>query len=173
MIVLISVGAIVAIPIPISPVPLVLQNAFVVLTGIVLAPHWAVTTVIIYIALGALGLPVFSGASGGVAHLVGPTAGYLWAYPFSAFVASWIVRLSFSDRAPAISGNSFVRYAVALLVGFAVPYVGGVPWLAATLDRSIPEALAIGFLPFAPLDAIKAIALFFVVRTPASSLWTD
>lgn len=171
MIVLITIGAIIAIPIPFSPVPIVLQNAFIVLTGILLAPQWALGTVILYLAIGAVGLPVFAGATGGVARLVGPSAGYLWCYPFAAAVTSLILRAGFRSGAEVVPQIGTVRMASAISAGFLLPYVGGVAWLSRVVGLSIAGTLPIGFFPFLPLDIVKLIAVFFVVRAVPDSVW--
>src|SRR6056297_2752500 len=77
LVALISAGAFISVPIPGSPVPIVLQNMFVILAGLVLPAGWAALTVGVYLLLGAVGLPVFAGATGGLAHLAGPTGGFL------------------------------------------------------------------------------------------------
>ena len=87
---LIACGAYLAIPIPISPVPIVLQNLFVLLAGLLLGGRWGLASVGIYLLAGAVGLPVFTGGKGGVAHFFGPTGGYLVGFAASVFVAGLI-----------------------------------------------------------------------------------
>ena len=70
-----AVGAYIAIPI--GPVPIVLQNLFVYLTGLLLGSRWGLMGIAAYLLAGAVGLPVFAGGKGGIGHLVGPTGGYL------------------------------------------------------------------------------------------------
>ncbi len=171
MIVLTTIGALIAIPIPFSPVPIVLQNAFVVLTGLLIVPKWAAATLALYLLLGAIGLPIFSGGTGGIARLVGPTGGYLLGYPVAAALCSTIVRARFGpDRVYMYTAGS-VRLVCAIAVGFLVPYISGVAWLARTLDQSIGDTLAIGFFPFIGIDAIEASALFLLVRFVPDSIW--
>ena len=85
---LIAMGAFIAIPI--GPVPIVLQNMFVLLAGIILGPVWGLACVSIYLLIGLAGLPVFAGGTSGIGKLFGPTGGYLIAYLPAVFVAGAI-----------------------------------------------------------------------------------
>ena len=85
---LISIGAYISIPI--GPVPIVLQNFFVLLAGVMLPRRTAAASVAVYLFLGAVGLPVFSGGTGGFAHFIGPTGGYLIAYLPAAYCIALI-----------------------------------------------------------------------------------
>jgi len=152
---LISAGAFIAVPLPFSPVPIVLQNFFIFLAALVLEPAWAVIAVIVYLALGAIGLPVFSGGSGGLARLVGPTGGYLVAYPFAALLASLISRRGSRRR---------WKDALALILASLLIYALGVAWLRHVLDSSWGKAALIGLLPFIPGDALKIAAAVLVGR---------
>src|SRR5262252_7837014 len=88
---LIAVCARLVLPLPFTPVPLTLANFGVLLVGLALGSKRGSVAAALYLAWGALGLPVFSPAGpGGLAQLAGPTAGYLWAYPVAAFLAGWI-----------------------------------------------------------------------------------
>ena len=81
------VGAYIAIPFPLSPVPIVLQNLFVLLAGLLLGKKWGAASMAIYLLAGAVGLPVFAGGTGGIGHFAGPTGGYLIGFVLAAFVA--------------------------------------------------------------------------------------
>ena len=81
-----AVGAFIAIPLPFSPVPIVLQNFFILLIALVLGPRMGTASVALYLLLGALGLPVFAGGRGGFAHFYGPTGGYLAGFLLSAWI---------------------------------------------------------------------------------------
>ncbi len=157
----IAAGAYVAVPIPVSPVPVVLQNFFVVFTGFVLPPGWAALTLATYLGMGAVGLPVFAGATGGLAHFAGPTGGFLAGFLVSAWITSVVV------RGPDTPSRTKTIGAVGL--GFLVPYLTGVPWLASVTGLSLGEALVVGALPFLPGDLIKGILLVVLVhRIPES-----
>src|SRR3981081_824483 len=84
----------ISLPLPFTPVPLTLQNFAVVLVGMALGPIAGFSAMVLYLAEGALGLPVFtpSGGPAGMAHLLGPNAGFLFSYPLAAAPAGWVVR---------------------------------------------------------------------------------
>src|ERR1700753_1234762 len=83
----------VSLPLPFTPVPLTLQNFAVILLGMALGPVAGFSAMVLYLAEGALGLPVFTPySSGGIAHLLGPTRGVLFSYPLAAATAGWVVR---------------------------------------------------------------------------------
>ncbi len=90
---LISVGAYAAFPIPGTPVPIVLQNMFIMLAGFISGPWWGLVSVVFYLILGSVGLPVFSGGTGGFAKLAGPTGGYLVGYIPAVIVFGLISKL--------------------------------------------------------------------------------
>src|SRR5438046_629840 len=88
---IIAVCARLVLPLPFTPIPLTLANFGVLLVGLALGSKRGFAAAALYLGWGAMGLPVFSPAGpGGVAQLLGPTAGYLWAYPVVAFIAGWI-----------------------------------------------------------------------------------
>jgi len=148
----------VAIPIPGTPVPITLQPLVVVLAGMWLGPVAGAASMILHLAAGAVGLPVFSpyGAPG-LARFVGPTGGYLFAYPIAAFVAG-----ALSLRARSLSGRW-----LAALAGIAVLLLGGLAQLA-ILTGSLSQALPLAIHPFVALDAVKALVAALLV--PKSTL---
>ena len=137
----------VAIPIPGTSVPMTLQPLAVVLAGLWLGPRAGAASMLLYLAVGASGLPVFApeGAPG-IARLLGPTGGYLVAYPLGAFAAGWLTkrRSTFGWR---LAGAG---------LGIAVIHVGGIAQLA-LLTGSLERAVVMGSLPFLGLDAVKAV----------------
>ena len=144
----------VAIPLPGTPVPFTLQPMIVVLAGLMLGPSAGATSMLLYLAVGALGVPVFTPVGApGVARLLGPTGGYLLAYPFAAYVAGVVAR-----RAP-----SFVGRFGAALAGMAMIFVGGVAQLT-VLTGSASQAMAIGLTPFALFDVAKAFCAALIAR---------
>ncbi|MFI5227799.1 MAG: biotin transporter BioY [Gemmatimonadales bacterium] len=136
----------IAIPLPGTPVPLTLQPLLVVLAGMWLGPTAGAASLLLYLAAGAAGLPVFTplGAPG-VARFLGPTGGYLLAYPAAAFVAGAGAR-----RARALGGRW-----IAAAAGMLVIYLGGIAQLS-VLTGSVTRAVVLGAAPFAALDLIKA-----------------
>lgn len=150
----------VAIPLPFTPVPITLQPLVVVLAGLMLGPIAGAGSMVLYLAAGAVGLPVFAPVGApGIARFFGPTGGYLIAYPAAAFVAGALAR-----RAPNLLGRW-----LAATAGVVVILVGGVAQLA-ILDASLGRALVFGLTPFALLDIVKAFvaALIAGSRQPSS-----
>lgn len=150
---LISIGAMIAIPV--GPVPIVLQNMFVLLAGLILPPAWAAGCVAVYLLMGFAGLPVFAGGTSGIGKVVGPTGGYLLSYLPAAFLTSVI-----SGR----TKNSLIRDSVATITGMAVIYLFGVPWLKWVLAISWSKALAVGMYPFLAGAVVKMIAAVIIAR---------
>ncbi|RUA03372.1 MAG: biotin transporter BioY [Deltaproteobacteria bacterium] len=150
---LIAAGAFLAIPI--GPVPIYLANFFVLLAGLVLGPRWGVAAVGVYLLSGILGLPVFSGGTGGLGRIFGPTGGYLLAYLPAVFIVGWI-----SDQLRL----SAIRDIIAMLAATAMIYAIGVPWLKIVMGMTWGKSLAVGLLPFLMGDGIKIAAAVPVAR---------
>ena len=136
--------------IPFTPVPFTLSDFAVVLVGLTLAPGTAFAALTLYLLEGALGLPVFRpGGLGGLAQLLGPTGGFLFAYPLAAFTAGWTRRK--------LAGG-FGANLVAAAAGSALLMTAGVLWLGSLLHLAVGTALRLGLLPFLPGQAIKILA---------------
>lgn len=155
-----AAGTFIAVPVPGSAVPVVLQNLFALLAGLLLGPSMGAAAVGAYLVAGAIGLPIFAGAKGGFAHFFGPTGGYLFGYLLAAFIAGWIVGRPRAERP-----TPLWRIAVAAIIGAAIVYVPGVLRLKAVLNADWPKALAVGLLPFIVGDALKcAVAVAIAPR---------
>ncbi len=135
-----------SVPLPFTPVPLTLANFGVLVVGLLLGSKRGFAALALYLAQGAAGLPVFSPAGpGGIAQLLGPTGGYLLAYPAAAFVAGWI-----AERA----APSFGKFAVAALAAEVVIFAGGLLWLM-VLTHTASRAITFGLYPFVFGEVIK------------------
>jgi len=152
---LISVGAYLHIPIPLGPVPIVLQNLFVFLAGLLLGGRWGLISVGIYLLVGAIGLPVFVGGKGGLAHFLGPTGGYLFGFAACALVIGFL-----TERLR----NIAFKDVIAVAIGALVVYLLGVPWLRAVTGMPWEKAFLVGMLPFLPGDVFKAAAAILLAR---------
>ncbi len=148
-----AIGAYLAIPV--GPVPIVLQNFFVLLAGILLGKSRGAAVVTTYLILGAIGLPVFHSGTGGLGILFGPTGGYLFGYLPAVYVTGLL-----SER----KKGSFLTLASALIAGTLVIYGVGVPWLKIILKVSWIKAVSVGLIPFIPGDILKIIAAIPIVR---------
>jgi biotin transport system substrate-specific component len=150
---LIAVGA--YLHIPLGPVPIVLQNLFVLLAALLLGGRWALIAMGIYLLVGAIGIPVFAGGKGGLAHFMGPTGGYLIGFAVCAFITGFI-----SERA----NGSLAVNTLAVIVGSLLVYACGVPWLKLVTGMTWAKAITVGMLPFLIGDIIKATAAILLAR---------
>lgn len=140
----------VTLPLPWTPVPLTLQNFGVLLVALGLGSRRGFAAMALYLAEGASGMPVFNPAGmGGIAQLLGPTGGYLLAYPAVAFVAGLI-----AER----GAKSFARYLAAAVAGELVLFAGGLAWLAALSHGSWWQAAHLGLYPFLFAEVAKVMA---------------
>ncbi len=153
-VILVSLGAQAAVPIPGTPVPFTFQGPAVLIVGALLGPAAGSASLVLYLALGAAGLPVFAPTGApGLARLLGPTGGYLLAYPVAAAIAGQVAR----------DGRSWFRLGVGLLLGLLAIHVGGVAQLAA-LHGDMGIALRLGSLPFVIGDLSKLVVAGLVIR---------
>lgn len=143
-----AMGALISIPL--QPVPVTLQTMFMYLAGSLLGGSLGALSQVIYVILGAIGLPVFSGGKAGLGVFLGPTGGYLVGFVAAAFVTGKIVR----SRPDA----GLVWLVFAMLAGTAVVYALGVLQLVLVGKLSLEKASAVGVLPFLPGDALKIAA---------------
>jgi len=141
-----ALAAQVVVPLPWTPVPLTGQTFAVLLTGALLGPRLGAMAMLAYLAEGALGLPFFRGGAGGAAHLAGPTAGYLFAFPFAAYVTGYLAERGWDRK--------FMTAAAAMALGSVVILASGWAWLT-LFYRSASDAFAAGVLPFLVGDVVK------------------
>jgi len=138
----------VTVPLPFTPVPLTLQNFGVVLVGLLLGSRRGFAALAVYLMEGAAGLPVFSPVGpGGIAQIIGPTGGFLMAYPLVAFTAGWIYE------------HTSRRFGWAVLSGFVaacVLFAGGLGWLA-YWTHSVSLAFRYGLYWFVFAEVIKIL----------------
>lgn len=156
---LVAVCSLLAVPVGPAGAPITLQTFAVLLVGAVLGSRRGALAVLLYLAVGLAGLPVFAEGTGGLATLGKVTLGYLLAFPVAAWVTGLVVERS--QRADWLGRTGFVL--LAGLAGSLVIYAVGVPVLAARIGVSLAEGFAINAL-FLPFDAIK-LALAAVVAT--------
>ena len=152
-------------PLPSAGVPVTLQVLGVFLAGIFLGPVWGGVSMGLYLVAGAVGAPIFAGASAGIDELVGASAGYLWSYPVAAFVVGFLVHSGLELRSPRAA--SLARLVAALVVGTAVIYAMGVAGLMIVLGLGPVAAFAAGAASFIPAEVFKIAAAVGIVRSDA------
>jgi biotin transport system substrate-specific component len=141
---LVAASAQMVVPLPLSPVPMTLQPLAVLVVGGLLGAAQGTAALVLYLALGVLGLPVFAAGGSGIARLLGPTGGYLLAFPVAAALTG----------ALAGRGGSVLRALLACALGMVVIHIGGVAQLA-LLGGDPGVALRVGFVPFLTGDLLK------------------
>ena len=149
-----SLSAQVAVPLPMTPVPMTLQPLFVVLAGAMLGPRLGALSMGLYVMLGMLGAPVFSNGAAGLAWLFGPTGGYLLATPAAAYTAGWIA----GDH------GKMLRTLSGLVSGLLTMYGGGVAWLMVLTGQAFTEVVALGIVPFLAGDIVKLCLGCAIIR---------
>jgi biotin transport system substrate-specific component len=143
-----ALAAHVRVPVPFTPVPVTLQTMVVILAGAMLGPRLGAASQLTYLGMGIAGLPVF--ATGfGLAYLLGPTGGYLLAFPAAAFVAGLVTRPGQSRRLV-----DAARIVVGLAAAALLILASGAAWLAVMTGDPV-GAITLGLAPFLVGDAIK------------------
>ena len=132
---------------PLPYVPMTLQSLVVLMIGAAYGWRLGSATMIAYLAEGAMGLPVFAGPVGGLAPLVGPTAGYLYGFIAAAFVTGWLAERGW-DR-------SVAPLFAAMAAGHVVMFIGGFAWLAYGIGLGATKAWLVGVAPFVAASLIK------------------
>jgi len=155
MTVLTAAAAQVTIPLPFTPVPLTLQPMIVLLGGTALGSRLGMASQVLYLLAGLGGLPVFATSPAlpqGVLRVLGPTGGYLMAYPLAAFVTGWLAERGFDRR--------YLTSVVAMVAGLTTIFTCGIVWLAwfaAPVPSGLQRALQLGFYPFVGADLAKVL----------------
>ncbi len=150
---LIAAGALLAVPL--GGIPFVLSNFFILLAGLVLGPFWGGLSVLLYLVIGGLGLPVFSGGTGGLTILFGPHAGFLFGFLVGAVLTGLL-------RDPL--GKSILRNSLAVLVGIVAIYAIGLPVYTYTTGGALLP-VAVSLLPLFAGDLLKGALVVVLTRT--------
>jgi biotin transport system substrate-specific component len=166
---LIAVGAFLQFTLPYTPVPITLQTLFVILAGLFLRPLWAASSVLLYLFVGIIGLPVFAGGAKGFTVIMGPRGGFLLGFIPAVVAVSLISHSGGHGRheGNADGGQSggtgrklsvTLRDVIALLTGTLIIYAAGYPWIVLNLGWEWRVGLANAVIPFLPGDALKIVA---------------
>lgn len=156
----VAVSARVSVPLPFTPVPITGQTFAVLLTGLLLGARLGAGTLALYLMAGVVGLPVFAASPAlppGLARILGPTGGYLLAYPLAAGMVGWLAERGWDRRVGTALG--------AAAIGNGIIYVIGVPYLALIAHLGLPSAARLGFLPFILGDLFKLGLLALLLPT--------
>ncbi|MCD4685112.1 MAG: biotin transporter BioY [Anaerolineae bacterium] len=145
--VFVALSAQAAVYLPFSPVPVTGQTLAVLLVGVLLGRQRGTAAVLVYLAEGAMGLPVFAGGMGGTAVLLGPTGGYLFGFVAAAYVTGMLAERAWDRHVPQVL--------VAMVLGNLVIYGIGLVWLSTFVGWD--RVLALGFWPFVPGDIAKVV----------------
>ncbi|WP_409069501.1 biotin transporter BioY [Clostridium sp. FAM 1755] len=152
---IIGVSSYITIPLPISPVPITAQGLAVMLAGCVLTPVQAALSMVTFLFMGAIGIPVFSGGTAGIGVILGKTGGYLIGYLIGVIIISLLVR----------KNKSLVRMLIACFIGgIVVVHILGSAWLGQVTSIGIKKAFLLGSVPFIPGDLIKVIVAVLIGR---------
>ena len=165
---LICAGCFISIPLP-GGVPITLQNMFSFLAGTILGSFWGALSVAIFILLGILGIPVFSGMKSGFAHLLGATGGFLWGYLLGALLAGLILGLPKIEEKK-FSVLNILKIAFAYFIALICNYVPGIIWFIVSKgglsdSMTLHQVLLWTLIPFIPGDIIK-----WIVAIPVTAL---
>lgn len=141
------IGVLAQITIPLPLVPITGQTLAIGLAATILGARYGTISVLLYLFIGAVGVPVFAEFSGGVSKLVGPTGGYLVGFVPAAFAIGWLLEKTSFNYLNAMIGN---------IIGMLITLVFGTVWLKLAMDLSWTAAFASGFAPFIIVGVIKA-----------------
>jgi biotin transport system substrate-specific component len=152
-------GALIAIPIPFSPIPISLQALFVFLSGAILGSNLGALSQLVYLLLGILGLPVFARGASGIGVVIGPTGGYLAGFVIAAYIIGFIFERKIK--------STVTIDALVMFLGMAIYYITGTIWLMRVMDLGVVKAITAGILPFLPGDILKVIIAAIIVNKNA------
>lgn len=137
-----------SIPLGFTLIPITLGTFAVLMAGIILGRTRGTICVLIYILLGAVGLPIFSGYTGGIQKILGPTGGYLWGYLFLVWITGFFVE-HFKGK--------WYMCAIGSVLGVAFCYFFGTIWMMISLNMTFWQAFAQGVAPFVVFDLAKIV----------------
>ncbi|MEG2045032.1 MAG: biotin transporter BioY [Clostridia bacterium] len=147
--------SLIAIPLPFTPIPFTMSVFAIFLVSSLLPPSMAVLAQIVYIFIGIIGIPVFSKFTGGFSALIGPTGGFLMAYPIMAFVISIFAKK-----------KKVIFAIIGMVLALGICYLIGGFWLNFVTKMGIAKAMAVGVVPYIIPDLVKLILATIIVKTP-------
>jgi len=145
------------IPLGFTPVPITLQTLVVLMSGAMLGPVYGALAMILYVVVGALGLPVFAGGGSGIGAILGPTGGYLISYFIAAFAIGKVVQMRKEPK--------YLDYIFAMIVGTLIIYLLGASWGMVVTGLGVMAIIAGWVLPFIIGDTIKLLIAAYIAKT--------
>ena len=179
---MLAIASWISIPLPFTPVPVNLATLAVTLAGALLGWKYGTMSVLIYILLGAVGVPVFAGFTGGLGHIAGPTGGYIIGYLSSALICGLIIEHFYdNDQSSFSSDSSYGSYgsehkrrwwviAAAAFLGTASCYAIGTIWFMTLTGNNLAASMTMCVIPFLPGDAFKIAAAVILVPVMKKTL---
>lgn len=188
---LIAVCSWISVPLPFTPVPINLATFAVSVTGALLGYKKGTLSVLIYVLIGAVGVPVFAGFRGGLGHITGPTGGYIVGYITSAFICGFVLYLLSGIKVARSSAGKmpenmepaseageiksstiaaradWYKIVIATVLGTLSCYVLGTIWFMVLTHNGLIASLSLCVIPFLPGDVMKTILTFLVVKAVA------
>lgn len=155
-----------SVPVPFSPVPFSLCTLVIYFAVYVLDAGLGTCSVAIYLLLGLVGLPVFSGFAGGIGRLLGPTGGYLIGYLFIACISGLFIK----KWGHSYTFHNIIMCLLGMTLGTIVCYLFGTLWLSYQHSLDFTTALSVGALPYIPLDILKMILALILGRSTKKRL---
>lgn len=153
----------ISIPLPFTTVPLTMQTFAVGLTGVILGARKGFTSQLIYVLVGAVGLPVFAQMTGGMGIVLGPTGGYILGFPVMAFVIGY-----FKDKF-----DSQIAIIFGMILGLLIDYSLGTTMFILITKMTLMQALAYCVIPFIPLDLVKVVFVTILGTTLSKRLYLN
>lgn len=156
-----AVGAYLSLPLPFTPVPVTLATLAAMLSGALLGSKYGSISQLVYIFIGAIGVPVFHNFTAGLGIITGPTGGYLIGYVVIAFCAGLYSKTS---RPESSNLSSTLKLILFLTVGNILCYAAGTLWFVISTDSSVVAALLSCIVPFIPGDILKILVAAFLTK---------
>lgn len=153
-----AVGCFIQIPLP-SGVPIVLQDMLAMLSGLLLGPVYGTLAVAIFLVLGIIGLPVFSGKAGLNVLIAGPTCGFLWGYLFSAFIAGLFLVVFLPQKKQHTNLKSYLLISAASILATIIVFVCGIIGFKYVTGSDLAKTLLAVLIPFIPGNLVKLIIM--------------
>lgn len=160
---LISILAQISIPLPFTTVPFTLQIFGIAITGLILGSKCGFISTLIYLILGAIGIPVFANFAGGISVLFGPTGGFLLGYPLMAFIIGYAKE----------KFNSNFITSISMILGLAIVYTLGTIMFSFITGNTILQSLIYCVVPFIAVDILKLILAYIIGETVCKRVFSS